>query len=72
MNATRRKAIGVARNNLTLAKAILEQARDEEQEYLDTMPESLQGGEPGDTAQTNVDALDEIVSALDDFECMEF
>ena len=39
--------------------------RDEEKEYLDNMPESLQDGEKGETAQENIDNLE---SALDSLE----
>lgn len=42
----------------------LESIRDEEQEYLDNMPESLQGGEKGDMAQSAIDAMDAALDSL--------
>ena len=42
--------------------------RDEEQEYYDNMPEGLQAGSRGDRAEDALNALDEAVSALDDFD----
>lgn len=46
----------------------IEEVRDEEQEYYDNMPESLQGGEKGDVAQAAVDALEEAISALEEID----
>ncbi len=46
----------------TTAEAI----RDDEQEYLDNMPESLQGGEKGDMAQSAIDALETAMGKLED------
>ena len=49
-------------------ESVLEDAeaiRDEEQEYFDNMPESLQGGEKGDTAQNNIDVLDDYVYTIE-------
>lgn len=48
------------------AKEELESARDDEQEYLDNMPESLQQGEKGGAASEAIDALETLLSALDD------
>jgi uncharacterized coiled-coil DUF342 family protein len=42
--------------------------RDEEQEYYDNMPESLQDGDKGQTAQAAIDALEEAVDAFDQFD----
>ena len=39
--------------------------RDEEQEYLDNMPEGLQSGDKGDAAQSAIDELDNAESYLD-------
>lgn len=40
------------------AKLAFENARDEEQEYLDNMPEAIADGDKGDTAQEDIDYLD--------------
>ena len=66
MNKLRRKEIGKAIQLLDEAKEILETARDEEQEYFDSMPESLQGGDKGQEAEIAVGILDDVVSMLDD------
>jgi hypothetical protein len=68
MNAARRKDLERARILLADAKAILEQARDEEQDAFDAMPESIQQGPRGDKGQAAVDALDEAVNACDEID----
>lgn len=44
----------------------IDAVRDEEQEYFDNMPESLQNGEKGEKAQAAIDAMDEAVGYLDE------
>lgn len=51
-----------AQDKMIEAREIVENCRDEEQEYYENMPESVQGGEKGDKAQEAVSAMD---SALD-------
>lgn len=46
-------------------KGMIEGIRDEEQDYLDNMPESFQNSEKGEAAQGAIDALDEAIDALD-------
>ena len=72
MNDARRKLIKQANEKTTAAaalieeaKELLEQARDEEQEYLDNMPESFQSGDKGSAAQEAIDALETAISDLD-------
>lgn len=43
----------------------IDEVRDEEQEYFDNMPESLQNGDKGQKAQQAIDAMDEAVGYLD-------
>lgn len=50
----------------------LEGIRDEEQEYYDNMPESLQGGEKGETAQSAIDAMETVIMALEEVESADF
>lgn len=40
---------------------------DEEHEYLDNMPESLQGGEKGEKARTAIELMDTLISGMADF-----
>lgn len=65
MNAARRLEIGRGATLIAEAIEILTSARDDEQDYLDNMPESLQGGEKGELAQAAIDALDEAIDALE-------
>lgn len=69
MNTERRKAIEGVKSTLDQAKGDIENLQQEEQEYFDNMPESLQGGEKGEKAQAAADALqeamDNIESAID-------
>jgi uncharacterized coiled-coil DUF342 family protein len=43
-----------------------EELRDEEQDYLDNMPESLQGGEKGEKASEAINYLEEAHSAFEE------
>lgn len=65
MNNERRKMIAVAVAHLAEAKADLETARDEEQDYLDNMPESFQEGSKGETAQEAIDLLENVVDGIE-------
>ena len=73
MNNQRRKAIQEVMEQLSMPldaitdlKEQLEAIMEEEQEYYDNMPESLQGGEKGDMAQEAIDQISEAVSTLDE------
>ncbi len=65
MNKERRKAIATALAAIDTAAQELAQARDEEQEYYDAMPEGPQGGERGEAASTAIDALTDLIDNLD-------
>ncbi len=39
---------------------------DEEKEYYDNMPESIQAGQKGDDAQTAIDAMESAVNSVDE------
>ena len=65
MNADRRKKIKEASEGLDAARAVLEEARDEEQDYIDDMPENLQGGDRANRAEEVVDILDTAISELE-------
>ncbi len=66
MNKDRRTEINKAIGMLQEALSILETARDEEQEYYDNMPESLQGSERGEAAEQAVSNLEDACSNLED------
>lgn len=76
MNNERRKEIQKAAELLRQAqgvideaKAILEAAKSDEEDYHSNMPESFQNGDKGERAQTAIDALD---SAISDIEAFDF
>ena len=71
MNNTRRKQIAeivAALDELDLDSILgdAEVVRDEEQEYLDYMPESIKNGDKGSMAEEAVNALDSAVSNIED------
>jgi hypothetical protein len=72
MNKERRKQINEAADLLAKAfamiddgKSILQGALDEEQEYFDNMPEGLQDGEKGQTAQDAINVLALAIEAME-------
>jgi hypothetical protein len=65
MNKARRKEIGRIVGVLETLREETEFTRDEEQEFLDNMPENLQGGEQAEAAQAAIDALDMAVSSIE-------
>ena len=72
MNIPRRKELEAISELLSEARDRLETVKDEEEEYLNNIPENLQGGERYDKAEDavyNLDtALDHLMDALDAIE----
>ena len=66
MNKDRRARIQALINKLEDIKEDIDFIKDEEQEYYDNMPESIQAGEKGDKAQEAVDNLDYAYSQIDE------
>jgi len=66
MNNARRKQIEGIRAEMESASTRLEDIMAEEQDYLDNMPESLQGGEKGATAEEAIDNLQSAIDSLDE------
>jgi hypothetical protein len=71
MNNERRKLIakiidelGNIPGTLEDLSARVEEVRDAEQEYYDNMPEGLQAGDKGETAQAAIDALEAAYTAI--------
>lgn len=69
MNNTRRKSIQKIINGITALKEDLETLLDEEQEYLDNMPENLQESERAEVAQDAIDNMETVIDGLD--ECVD-
>lgn len=65
MNKNRRKVIAEISTMLDNAKSMAEGCRDEEQDYLDNMPESIQGSDRGYKAEECVSYLDDAIDAID-------
>lgn len=68
MNKQRRKSLDFALEALSEIRSLVEDARNEEQEYFDNMPESFQSGDKGQAAEDAVSLLDDALNALDDVE----
>lgn len=66
MNKDRRARIQALIKKLEDIKEDIDFIKDEEQEYYDNMPESIQAGEKGDKAQEAVDNLDYACSQIDE------
>ena len=73
MNKERRATIAALQERMqtlideaTQLREDIEGVRDEEQDYLNNMPESLQNGEKGEKAQAAIDAMEEAINYLDD------
>lgn len=49
----------------------LESAKDDETEYKDSMPESLQGGERYDNAESCIEAMDRALDHLEELKSVE-
>lgn len=68
MNKERRATLTKAAALMNEARVLIEQARDEEQDFFDNMPESLQGGDKGQRAEEVIDSLTTIVDQLDEYD----
>lgn len=66
MNNNRRARIQALIDKLEDIKEDIDFIKDEEQEYYDNMPESIQAGERGDKAQEAIDNLESTLDYLND------
>ena len=71
MNQERRKKLAELRDRMSDLQsqtstliADLQEVLDEEQSYLDNMPESLQDSEKGEKAQAAIDLMDNLISEM--------
>lgn len=74
MNNERRKTLAALRDRMTeLQSQVTTLAEDlqdvcnEEQDYFDNMPESLQDGDKGQKAQAAIDLMENLISELTNF-----
>lgn len=75
MNSERRKEIAALihrveelGDQIALLQEAVEAVRDDEQDYYDNMPVSLQGGERGQAAEEALSYLEDAISAIEDFD----
>lgn len=68
MNKARRASLNALIGQIEDIRSQVEALRDEEQEYYDNMPESLQGADKGSTVQAAIDAMEEAVTGLEQAE----
>lgn len=66
MNAERRKRIAKLVEGLESIQQEIEYIRDEEQEYMENIPENLQGSERYETAEEAVGLLDDVINNVAD------
>jgi len=66
MNNTRRKAIKKIIEQLEVLSDQISDLQDEEQDYMDNMPENLQTSERYDIAEAAVDSLSNAQSSVDE------
>ena len=64
MNKVRRKKLDEVRNLLHLAQGLLEEVKEEEQEALDNMPESLHGSARAEEMESYIELMDEASNYL--------
>lgn len=74
MNRDRRKALSALAEKISghvsdmeILRDDLIDLRDEEQEYLDNMPESMTEGERAQAAEAAIAAMDEAIGYVEDF-----
>ncbi len=65
MNKVRREALQEIGIKLEDLKSDVEALRDEEQEYVENMPEGLQSSEKHHTAENAITSMDEVIDNLD-------
>ena len=66
MNKKQRKQLQDLCDKAEELKQDVEMIRDDEQDKIDNLPDSLQGSSKEDEYQEGIDALDEIINSLDD------
>lgn len=66
MNKARREELEKALGLLHDAQEIIETCRDEEQDYLDSMPESFQGGEKGSMAESAIENMESAMNGIEE------
>lgn len=66
MNNNRRKRIAEIEEKLEALKLEVEGIIDEEQEYIECMPENLQGGEKYERGEEAISSMDSAMSSIEE------
>ena len=66
MNKQRRKTINDISNGIRTLQTQIDNLKDEEQDYYDNMPETLQGSDRGESAEEAIDNLQSAYDSLED------
>ena len=66
MNKQRRKRINDLIDEISALKGKIDEVLQEEQDYYDNMPESLQSSERGENSEEAISNLEEALSCIDD------
>lgn len=66
MNKARRRSIENVLNQLRDLQTSVEKLRDEEQEYLDNIPENLQGSKRYEESERAADSLDSAYDSIEE------
>lgn len=66
MNKQRRRKIAIIRTILVQCQTDLDALREEEESYLDTMPEALQASDKAEKAEAAIDCLEAARDTLDE------
>jgi flagellar biosynthesis chaperone FliJ len=66
MNQKRRDGLDKLVSEIEQLKSDLEGFRDEEQEYKDNMPESLQNGDKGEAATAAIEYMENAITKLEE------
>lgn len=66
MNKSRRASLKRALSYLENASRLIHDAKYEEQDALDNMPENLQNSERYEAMESAIDAMEDAISAIDD------
>ena len=68
MKSTNRNALESAKGKLSDARSLIEEIQQDEQERFDSRSEKWQESDKGQEAQAALDALDDIVTMLEDID----
>jgi hypothetical protein len=66
VNKDRRAELDKAIGLLHDASEMIESCKDDEQEYYDNIPESMQSGDKGSTAESAIDSLDNAICSIEE------